>query len=1564
MTTPTEPIAIVGMAICLPGAADLSSYWDSLSKGEDPIGDVQAGYHAAGIHRPGSGPESTTSQQHRSTGAPRGLATDLTGRDGASLKFTPAEMALISQEELIAVQVAQAALTDAGQLPLRQSIGVIIGCGGPALFPQPFNSAFHRPPTGDLPSPQAEVRTGLEAPHVLAAQAVSRFPDPAATPASRLISFLTRHLDLRGAAFTVDAGCASSLVAVDQAVAALASGRCDVMLAGGIHHAHRHATEPASAVLAGSSPSQLSRPAQLDGDGPAAGEGASLIVLKRLADAQRDSDRIYAVVRGCGVSGAGGRHANDPSEWTRAHSEAIRQAWHQAGLDPRAPGSLGLLEAHAGGSPAAAAAGLTALADVFSGPSPGGTQPVIGSAKSMTGHATAAAGAAALIKTALAIHHGLLPPTLRCEEPHPALATTRFHAISTAQPWTAHLQPRRGAVSVCATTGVAAHLVLEQAPPADRYAKAGALLSVSEPERVLTLAAPTPGELAEQLCAGDSAVLSLGFLQQPPVGGTRLGIVAPTPQRLALARQIVSQGRPWRGRSDIWFTPSPLLGSGGGGKIAFVFPGLEGTFQPRVSDIAQYFNLPCPPSPAHTDVGDIGRHGVAVVGVGRLLNAALRRMRIIPDAVAGHSIGEWTAMTVGGLYDSDDVDAFIQSIDPDALAVPGLAFAVLGTSAARAQNLIREHGDSSIVISHDNAPNQAIVCGPAGPVDSLAQSLRARGVICRILPFQSGFHTPMLAPFLRPIRQAVQALPLHPPAVSVWSATTASPFASDASEVRNLFIRHLLEPVRFRPLIDAMHTAGYRAFVQVGAGQLSSLIGDILGPRDLPHLAITANSPRRDGLAQLRRVALALWVEGAPISPALPPPGIPHTQPAGISAIPPGTPPSPTAAPAPSESPRRPLRGADSGADSGAPARPHAEFSARLQHHADTSQPSPRQTPALEESAGLFPAAAELSALLRETAETAEALIAAALSPPPTAEDSELVQPAHRSGDGPPASPQVTGAQADCLEHALNKLSAPAEPTGPATPPADHPRATGKHLDVSLENMPYLDDHCFFRQRPGWPEPADRWPVVPATTIVHHLMEAARQTTPGVHPIAVHNSRFDRWVPAAPSRRLAVTATSTVTSPDLIDMSFGEHAHSTVELAPRYPDPPAPWSCDTAGDRAPEITAAELYSKRWMFHGPAFQGITQLIAVGDTHVRGIITTPAAPGGLLDNVGQLIGYWIMATQVTRTVIFPTRIDRIRFFGPSPAPGTRLTCHISITSVTDSGLEANAQLLHNGMVWAEVTRWRNRRFHSHPDTTAADRFPEHNTLSRPQPGGWALLHERWQDLASRDLIMRNHLGSAERADYERQPPRSRRQWLLGRIAAKDAVRHHLWRHSGDPVFPAEVRILNHEGGRPFALGVHDRRLPDIDISLAHRAEAAVAIARPRAPGQAPPGIGIDIEEIAERSQATMAVALSDAERTLLDALCPPDGDSVAKWFTKFWAAKEAVAKAEGTGLRGRPRDFTVNEAASDGLVVTVTAANADRRYQVHCAAVSNPPGLPERHYIVAWTTSPDRTPGESQ
>jgi phosphopantetheinyl transferase len=293
-----------------------------------------------------------------------------------------------------------------------------------------------------------------------------------------------------------------------------------------------------------------------------------------------------------------------------------------------------------------------------------------------------------------------------------------------------------------------------------------------------------------------------------------------------------------------------------------------------------------------------------------------------------------------------------------------------------------------------------------------------------------------------------------------------------------------------------------------------------------------------------------------------------------------------------------------------------------------------------------------------------------------------------------------------------------------------------------------------------------------------------------------------------------------------------------------------------------------------------------------------------------------------------------------------------CLIRITSLTDTVLEADVQLAVAGTVWAELTGWQDRRFDNDPQTRPVERFPDRNTLSQAMPGGWALVHERWPDLASRDLIMRNSLSGAERSEYERHAPRGRRQWLLGRIAAKDAVRQWLWDHGEGPVYPAEIRVDNDAEGRPYVTGLHGRVLPPLDVSLAHRAEAAVALVRPHAPG---PGPGIDIEEVTERDPETLAVAFGQDELALLRARVAATGEPEALWFTRFWAAKEAVAKAEGTGFRGRPRDFAVIAAdAPDRLVVS---GRLEPAYPVRHERAGNPPGLPGRDYVVAWTTQDD-------
>jgi phosphopantetheinyl transferase len=213
------------------------------------------------------------------------------------------------------------------------------------------------------------------------------------------------------------------------------------------------------------------------------------------------------------------------------------------------------------------------------------------------------------------------------------------------------------------------------------------------------------------------------------------------------------------------------------------------------------------------------------------------------------------------------------------------------------------------------------------------------------------------------------------------------------------------------------------------------------------------------------------------------------------------------------------------------------------------------------------------------------------------------------------------------------------------------------------------------------------------------------------------------------------------------------------------------------------------------------------------------------------------------------------------------------------------------------------------------------------------------------------MRNQLGGIEREQYDRRPPRGKRQWLLGRIAAKDAARHWLWESGEGEIYPAEIQVYNDESGRPFLTGAHDRVLPELTVSIAHRAEVGVAIVRPGP-------CGIDVEEIVEHHVDTYAAACGPDELALLADHAEASGERDAVWFARFWTAKEAVAKLLGTGLRGAPEKFEVISAAPDRLTVRV----GGREHLVRCAAIGNPPGLVTREYIVAWTAENEQETGK--
>jgi phosphopantetheinyl transferase len=533
----------------------------------------------------------------------------------------------------------------------------------------------------------------------------------------------------------------------------------------------------------------------------------------------------------------------------------------------------------------------------------------------------------------------------------------------------------------------------------------------------------------------------------------------------------------------------------------------------------------------------------------------------------------------------------------------------------------------------------------------------------------------------------------------------------------------------------------------------------------------------------------------------------------------------------------------------------------------------------------------------------------------------------------------------DATTAATDVLGSWARTSQPSTPRSTTRRQVSTTRTLSLATMPYLTDHCFYRQPDAWPEPADRYPVVPLTTVLELMADAARALIPGRTVVGVRDVRAQRWLAVAPP---VTVATNASLGPNgNVTVVLDGYARGTVLLADDYPAdystlPERPLSGQRpCPDGVVEVTAQRLYTDRWMFHGPAFQGVAELGQVTDEGIVGDLVVPPAPGALLDTAGQLLGFWIMARTARDRLAFPAAIDQVRYYGPPPVPGERVRCVVWISSVSATEVVADLELRRaDGRLWARINRWRDRRFDTDEVTWPVFVFPERNRIAQRQPGGWFLVRDRWPDPATRELIMRRYLNAAERAEYHRRTPRAARQWLLGRIAVKDAVRQWLWDAGAGPVFPIEITVSNDVSGRPFVLGPF-AEAPE--VSLAHTGSLAAALVGK--PG-CPPGVGIDIEQITDRDDRTVAAILTNAERGLLDTLCCSSDPARPSWVTRFWAAKEAVAKAAGTGLGGRPHRFEVQRVDGDRLLVAVGEGAPSRWAQTGVGTESEP-------YAVAWT-----------
>ena len=891
-----EPLAIIGIGCLFPRAEDSSTYWANIREGVDAISDIPA-THWSVVDYHNQDPKAPDMTYGR-----RGGFLSEVPFNPMEYNIPPATLEAIDSSQLLGLVATGQALKDAGygadRNYDRDRVSVILGVTGTLELVIPLAARLGHPHwRSALKDAGVDEATAEDVVRRISDSYVSwqenSFPGLLGNVVAGRIS---KQFDLGGTNCVVDAACASSLSALHLAAMELETGKSDMVVTGGIDTFNDIFMYMCFSKTPALSPSGDIKPFDASGDGTLLGEGLGIMVIKRLADAERDNDRIYAVIRGVGSSSDGkGEAIYTPS--SSGQKKAIMDAYRRAGVSPD---SIGLVEAHGTGTKVGDAVEVTALRDIYGK----ADRPwcALGSVKSQIGHTKAAAGAAGMIKAVMALHHKVIPPTIKIQQPLREVSEgeSPFYLTSHKRPWLARNgQPRRAAVSALGFGGSNFHVVLEE------YTHAAAKADWDGTVQILPFSAADAAAL-EKMLAGCSdterweeiramaASLRSDFDANAPC---RLALVVERGKSIltSLCSNALTMLRKQSGSS--WSTPDGAWYATRGtpGKLAMLFPGQGAQYTGMLRDLACCFpqmlasldaadrtygsslsDLIYPPTTFNNSdreaaeaalrATDAAQPAIGAVSLGAL--RILETFGFAADAAAGHSYGELTALCAAGRLDEAAFHALSRLRGQLMAKGDGDRGSMLAISAplAEVRRLITDEA-LDLVIANHNAPNQAVLSGSSAEIARAAGACAARKLSCKQLTVAAAFHSQLVADAAIPLLAAISDITITEGTLPVYANSSAAEYPVDAGEAAALLAGQLAKPVEFVAEIEAMYAAGVRTFVEVGPGsRLCGLVSAILADR--PHIAVAvdASGGRRSGVADLARCLAQLTVLGYGIS--------------------------------------------------------------------------------------------------------------------------------------------------------------------------------------------------------------------------------------------------------------------------------------------------------------------------------------------------------------------------------------------------------------------------------------------------------------------------------------------------------------------------------------------------------------------------------------------------------------------------------------------------------------------------------------------------------------------------
>ncbi len=914
-----RPIAIVGMSALFPDAPNLHQYWDNIINKIDSIIDIpKSRWNIEDYYDIDSeAPDKTYCKRG-------GFIPDI---DFNPMEFgiPPNILEVTDVTQLLGLLVAKSAMKDAGYGETSDEVldatGVILGVTSGMKLLGSLTSRLQYPiwekvlrRSGISESDTGQIIEKMKKAYVRWEE--NSFPG---LLGNVIAGRIANRLNLGGTNCTVDAACASSLSAMKMAISDLLEYRSDMMIAGGVDADNSPMMYLCFSKTPAFTKGENPRPFDEDSGGVMIGEGLGMVVLKRLEDAERDGDRIYAVVKGIGTS-SDGKFKSIYAPRSGGQAKALRRAYEDANVEPLC---IGMLEAHGTGTAAGDVAEFEGLKEVFTEKKPEKScypdyqHIALGSIKSQIGHTKAAAGIAGLIKTALALHHKILPPSINIDRPSKKLGieNTPFYLNTEPRPWITDGEPRRAGVSAFGFGGTNFHYVLEEFQDVH-----SGPFRMHKTSQTVFLSAATPKEL-DKACNNLLAELETEGAEQRhsqllessrensiPKKHARLGFVTDSLENtVELLGQAISTLESKADKTEwnlkgIVYREKALETKG---KVVALFSGQGSQYMNMAKEL--FFNFPAMAAPfSALDKLFTGKNGKsaaaarplsdlvfpiavfedeeleaqqaqlqltenvqpAIGGISAGLLRIARDAGLQIDFAAGHSFGELTALWAAGVIAEDDYyklayargQAMAAPDDPDFDA--GSMLAVMG-EVEKLEADLTEFPD--VVMANLNSKKQVVLAGPTEDILQAHDALKVKKYTVVKLPVSAAFHTPLVGHAQKPFAKAIRSVKFNKPQIPVYSNATAKAYPATAKTIQKQLESHILNSVRFREEIENIHQAGGRIFIEFGPKNvLTKLVDNILSGEEYTAVALNEN-PKKDSDRLLREAMVKLCVIGLPL---------------------------------------------------------------------------------------------------------------------------------------------------------------------------------------------------------------------------------------------------------------------------------------------------------------------------------------------------------------------------------------------------------------------------------------------------------------------------------------------------------------------------------------------------------------------------------------------------------------------------------------------------------------------------------------------------------------------------